>query len=69
MIKLKCYDKYNKCHYLIDFDNDGYDDEIGFISYSSRRSTADQHIVFLAVDGEDPTPSRWSDLEQFEIVN
>lgn len=70
-MKIKCYDKYNKQHLVIDLST--YGDEISCSSFSSMYSVADSQVCFR-IDreyyekhpeehAEDPSPRRWSDLE------
>lgn len=79
MPKIKCYDKYNKHHLIINLGgNDRNDDEIDIWSFSSNYSKSSSGIIFeIDFDyykahpeesAEDPRPSRWSDLEQFELI-
>lgn len=65
-MKIKCYDKYNKQWLPISFP----DDELWDINtFNSHYCWGNVRGEFEAVDGEDPHPKRWSDLEQFEVID
>ena len=74
-MKIKCYDKYNKQHLVMDW---GDDDSI-YLSSTSSNYSSGSLLTYFRVDveyynahpeeyAEDPSPSRWSDLTDFEII-
>jgi hypothetical protein len=67
-MKLKAYDKYHKQWVYIIL---GDDDEIrGWKSSNASGVFFQETILFQAVDGDKDScnPKRWSDLEQYSII-
>ena len=75
-MKIKCYDKYNKQHLIINLSRTG--DEIYCNAFASMYAIAGNPIYF-EIDNEyykehpdeyaeDPDPKRWSDLIDFKII-
>lgn len=69
-MKIKAYDKYNKQWIYIILGNE---DEMHHTEeYSSNEGVFHKQIIqFQSVEGDNDNcnPKRWSDLEQFEIIN
>jgi len=68
-MKIKCYDKYNEQWIYIVLGND--DEMYNTEKYSNSNGVFHkQTIQFQAVEGDNDScnPKRWSDLEQFTII-
>jgi hypothetical protein len=66
-MKIKAYDKYQKGWiYIEPTDDEIWDD----VSFSNRGVVKRTTLLFSAIEGDKDNcdPKRWSDLEQFEVV-
>ena len=67
-MKLKAYDNYRKQYITIEISNDELWD---WKSSGPSGVTIGVNLSFKAIEGDADNcdPKRWSDLEQFEIIN
>lgn len=65
MIKIKAYDKYQEKNIEIILNRDRFDDDVNLDWFSSNE--AGGKISITVTGGEDPSFSRWSDLENLTL--
>lgn len=66
-IYITAYDKYQKMNIKIELCSGRHDDDCWWVDSTSSREASGKIPVTITGDKEDPTISRWSDLEDIKL--